>query len=386
MAISEFRDELVSSTRTFVEKSVMPVVMDMERRDEFPEEIIRQMAEMGHFGMLIPQQYGGLELDLGTYWRVIAELSRGWMSLGGAINSHAITGHLINKFGSDELREAHLPAMAAGEKRAALAMTEAGAGSDIAAITTRAVRSGDEYIVNGSKMFITNGQRAGLVLLMAVTDPDAQPAYRGISMLLAERGPGLEAGQPIHKLGYKGIETVELSFTDLRVPVSGLLGDEEGQGFYHAMDGSEVGRINVAARAIGVARAALEEAMAYASERETFGKPISKHQGIQFMLADMATQLTAATTLLDHACTLKQTGARVDGEIGMAKLYATEMALKVTTDSMRIHGGYGYTNEFAVERLYREAPQMVVAEGTNEIQKLVVSRALMNGTCAYGVG
>jgi alkylation response protein AidB-like acyl-CoA dehydrogenase len=369
--------QILETTRAFVEREVVPVAHDLEREDAYPEALIAGMAELGLFGMLVDPRYGGLGLDLRTYWRVVAEVSRGWMSLGGAINTHTIAAYLIERFGTPEQAERFLPAMTSGEVRGALAMTEANAGSDVAAIRTRAVRDGEDYVVNGTKMFITNGERAGVVLLLVVTDPEARPRHRGLSVLIAERGAGMAATRHIDKLGYNGIETVELVLEDYRCPRGNLLGGEEGSGFYQVMAGSEIGRINVAARAVGVARAALEEAVRYALERETFGKPIVEHQAIQFMLADMATSVRAAESLLDHAAEARERAGRADAEVGMAKLFASEVCLKVTTDAMRIHGGYGYTKEFNVERYYRDAPQMVVAEGTNEIQRIVIARDLV---------
>ncbi|HEY8534518.1 MAG TPA: acyl-CoA dehydrogenase family protein [Micromonospora sp.] len=374
MAVSELRDEIISLTKQFVDREVMPVAPELERTNTYPEGLITEMKEMGMFGMLISEEYGGLGLDIGTYWRVVAELSRGWMSLGGAINSHTITAYLITHFGTDEQKKTWLPLMATGEVRAALAMTEAEAGSDVAAIRTTAVLDGDDYVVNGAKMFITNGAKAKLICLLVKTDPAVQPPHKGMSLLLAEPGPGFSVEKKIEKLGYNGIETVPLSFDDFRVPAQNLLGGEPGRGFYQAMTGSEIGRINVGARAVGVARAALDEATKYAVVRKTFGRPIAEHQAIQFLLADMCTKIAAAEGLLDRAAEAMAAGKRADLEAGMAKYFATEMAVQVTMDSMRIHGGYGYTKEFIVERLFRDAPQMVIAEGTNEIQRIIIAR------------
>jgi alkylation response protein AidB-like acyl-CoA dehydrogenase len=325
--------------------------------------------------MLIPEEYGGLGIDLGTYWRVVSELSRGWMSLGGAINSHTITAYLIERFGTEGQKQKYLPQMATGELRAALAMTEAEAGTDVAAIRTVAARTQDGYRINGSKMFITNGERAGLICLLAKTDPHAEMPHKGMSMLLVERRPGLEVGRKIQKLGYNGIETVPLTFDDMLVAEDSVLGGEPAQGFYQAMTGGEIGRINVGARAHGVARAAIDEATKYALERKTFGRPIADHQAIQLHIAEMLTKTVAAAGLLDVAAEKLALGGRADLEAGMAKYYATEVAVEVTLTSMRIHGGYGYTKEFIVERLFRDAPQMVIAEGTNEIQKIIIAKA-----------
>lgn len=374
MANTGVRDEIVEMTRSFVNNEVMPVVAELERTDTYPDELIKQMAAMGMFGMLIDEEHGGLDLDIGTYWRVVAELCRGWMSLGGALNSHTITAYLIRRYGTQDQKDRYLPRMATGELRSALAMTEAEAGSDVAAIRTTAVLDGNEYVVNGSKMFITNGEKSGLVSLLVKTDPSATPAHRGMSFLLAEKGPGLSIGRHIEKLGYNGIETVPLTIENLRVPATNLLGGDPGRGFYQAMSGSEIGRINVAARAVGVARAALDQATQYALVRKTFGKPIAEHQAVQFLIAEMCTKIAAAEGLLDRAAQAFEKGERADKEAGMAKLFATEITLQVVTDAMRIHGGYGYTKEFAVERLYRDAPQMVIAEGTNEIQRIIIAR------------
>ena len=366
--------ELLSTTAAFVEHEIRPVASEMERADVFPEKLIGSMADVGLFGMLIKPEFGGLGLDLDTYWQVVAEVSSGWMSLGGAINTHTIAAYLIEEFGTTAQKERMLPKMATGECRGAVAMTEADAGSDVAAINCSAKRDGDGYVVNGSKMFITNGERAGVVMLLVVTDPAATPRHRGLSLVIAERGDGMMAGRHIEKLGYNGIETIELIFDGYRCTADDILGGEPGRGFYQVMAGSEIGRLNVAARAIGVARAALREATAYACERWTFGKPISEHQAVQFMLADMATDVAAAEALLHRAAVERSRAGRADGIVGMAKLFASEMCLRVTTSAMRIHGGYGYTKEYPVERYYRDAPQMVVAEGTNEIQRLVIAR------------
>ncbi|MQB00157.1 MAG: acyl-CoA dehydrogenase [Actinobacteria bacterium] len=375
MPNEDLADEFVALTRRFVDDRVIPQAPELERDNSFPDTLVKEMAEMGMFGMVIDEEYGGLDVDWRTYWRVVSELSRGWMSLGGVLNSHIITAHLLKVFGTEEQKTRYLPKMATGELRAALAMTEAEAGSDVAAIRTTAVRNGDTFVVNGSKMFITNGERAGLVTLLAITDKDVRPRHRGLSVLLAESGPGLTAGRKIEKLGYNGVETVPLSIEDLRVPADNVLGGEPGRGFYHVMTGGEIGRLNVGARAHGVARAAVDEATRYAMQRHTFGQPISNHQAIQMIIADMVTKTHAAAGLLDVAADAIATGRRADMEAGMAKLYATEAAVEVVMSAMRIHGGYGYTKEFLVERLYRDAPQMVIAEGTNEIQRMVIARS-----------
>lgn len=375
MPNSDLRGEFVKLTDSWVDGSVLPVAHDLEAANRYPEKLISEMKEMGMFGMLIPEEFGGLDVDLGTYWRVISAISRGWMSLGGALNSHTITAALIKRVGTQEQKAKYLPRMATGELRAALAMTEAEAGTDVAAIRTVAKPVDDGYVINGSKMFITNGERADLVCLLARTDPGSATPHRGMSMLLVERGVGLESGKKIEKLGYNGIETVPLTFENMHVPRSAVLGGEPNKGFYHAMTGGEYGRLNVGARGHGVAVAALNEATHYALERTTFGKTISQHQAIQLMIADMVTKTTAAAGLLDRAAEALEAGGRADMETGMAKLFATEVAVEATLSAMRIHGGYGYTKEFVVERLFRDAPQMVIAEGTNELQRLIVAKA-----------
>lgn len=375
MPNSDMRDEFVKLTDSWVDGSVLPVAHDLEAANTYPEKLIEEMKEMGMFGLLIPEEFGGLDADLGTYWRVVSAISRGWMSLGGAINSHTITAALINRVGTPEQKEKYLPPMATGELRAALAMTEPEAGTDVAAIRTLAEPVDDGYVINGSKMFITNGERADLICLLARTDPDADKPHHGMSMLLVERGPGMQSGKKIEKLGYNGIETVPLTFDAMHVPSSAVLGGEPNKGFYHAMTGGEIGRLNVGARGHGVAVAALHEATRYALERKTFGKTISEHQAIQLMVADMVTKTAAAAGLLDRAAEALESGSRADMETGMAKLFATEVAVEATLSAMRIHGGYGYTKEFVVERLFRDAPQMVIAEGTNELQRLIVAKA-----------
>lgn len=375
MAENEMRDEFVKLTAQWVDNVVCPVAQELEANNEYPGALIKEMQDMGMFGMLIPAEYGGLGIDMGTYWRVASELSRGWMSLGGAINSHIITAYLIERFGTEVQRNKYLPRMATGQLRAALAMTEVEAGTDVAAIRTVATPTDDGFRVNGTKMFITNGERAGLICLLAKTDSQAEKPHKGISLLLVEKGPGVDTGQKIQKLGYNGIETVPLMFDDMLVPTDSVLGEETGMGFYQAMTGGEVGRLNVGARAHGVASAAIDEATKYALDRNTFGQPIAEHQAIQLHIAEMLTKTNAAAGLLDLLADRLETGGRADMEAGMAKYYATEVAVEVTMTSMRIHGGYGYTKEFIVERLFRDAPQMVIAEGTNEIQKIIIAKS-----------
>lgn len=376
MSSSEMREEFVALTKKFVDGRVIPVAQQLEADNEYPEALIKEMKEMGLFGMLIPEEFGGFDVDLGTYWRVIRELSRGWMSLGGALNSHLMTAYLVNRYGTDDQRSKYLPAMATGDVRACMAMTEPEAGTDVAAIRTVARPDGDNYVINGSKMFITNGEKSDLICVLLKTDPKAQPVHRGMSVILVDKDTaGVGVGKKIHKLGYNGIETVPLDFEDVTVPSSAVLGGETGRGFYHAMSGGEIGRLNVAARALGLSDAAIDEATKYALNRETFGKAIAEHQAIQLLIADMLTRTNASVGLLDTAAEKLESGARADMEVGMAKLFATESAVQTTLDSMRVHGGYGYTKEFIVERLFRDAPQMVIAEGTSEIQRTIIARS-----------
>ncbi|MBI4200076.1 MAG: acyl-CoA dehydrogenase family protein [Chloroflexi bacterium] len=376
--LTETQRGIVSTIRDFVKDEVMPVASQMEHDNEYPFALVERMKELGLLGAIIPEEYGGLGLDTVTYALIIEELCRGWMSLSGVINAHLIMAYMVTVNGTQEQKERFLPAMARGEKRGGICITEPNAGSDVAAIQTRAVRDGDEYIINGSKTLITNGRHGNTFAVVTKTDPTTQPAHRGISIFIAEKGPGFEVIRDIPKLGYKGIDTCQLAFDNYRVPAANLIGGEEGKGFYHIMSGLEVGRINVAARAVGIARAALEAAIRYAQQREAFGRPIGQHQAIQLMLADMATQVEAAHLLVIHAAEKKNRGERADLEAGMAKLFASEICLQVATNSMRIHGGYGYTQDLPVERHFRDAPLMMIGEGTNEIQKLVIARNLLS--------
>jgi len=381
--LTEEQREVVSLVRQFTDEQIIPVASDLERDDIFPDQIVAGLKELGLFGFTIPEQYGGLGLDLTTYALCVIELSRGWMSVSGIINTHFIVADMIMRDGTEEQRQRFLPRMATGEMRCSFSMTEPEAGSDVQAIRTRAVRDGDDYVVNGQKMWVTNGLRSGLVALLVKTDPDAKPAHRGMSCLLVEKQPGAahEGGLTIPpqlgKLGYKGVETTELVFQDHRVPAANLLGEGEGHGFQQMMSGIEVGRVNVAARGVGVAQRAFELAIRYAQEREAFGKPIAKHQGIQFKLAEMATKIEASRLLMLSAARKKDAGERSDVEAGMAKLYASEICHEVVEDSFRIHGGYGYSKEYEIERLYRDAPMLLIGEGTSEIQKLIVARGLL---------
>jgi alkylation response protein AidB-like acyl-CoA dehydrogenase len=377
--------ELVQAIREWVDREVIPVASEYEHADRFPEPLVAQMKELGLFGVTIPEEYGGLGLDLKTYALIQVELSRGWMSLSGVLNTHFISAWMIRTFGTEEQRQRFLPRMATGELRSAYSMTEPHAGSDVQAIRTRAVRDGGDWVITGQKMWATNGLRAGMMTLLAKTDPDAEPRYRGITAFVFEKEPGasdlpgLTIGPPLGKLGYKGVESVELAFDGFRVPGDAVIGGQDGvgEGFRYFMGGIELGRVNIAARAVGIARRAFEEAIRYAQEREAFGKPIAQHQAIQLKLAQMATKIEAARLLMLQAAERKDAGERADLEAGMAKLFATETAQEVSLEAMRIHGGYGYSQEFVVERLYRDAPLLILGEGSNEIQQLVIARRLL---------
>ena len=370
-------DELVAAVRTFVIKEVLPVASELEHADAYPDDLVAQMKEMGLFGSMVPEEYGGLSLDATTYARVIEEISAGWMSLSGILNTHVMTALLIARNGTEDQRRRWLPAMATGEKRGCLSLSEPDAGSDTQALRCKATPDGDEYIIDGTKMWVTNGERASLVTLAARTP-------EGITCFIVEKEPGQKFGgitvtRRIDKLGYKGLETVEMSYDGHRVPASAVLGGPEnlGRGLHLILSGLELGRVNIAARACGVARAAFEAAISYAQQRHTFGVPIAKHQAIQSKLADMATKLEAARLLTANAAAKVDAGERADVEAGMAKLFASETALELATESMRIHGGYGYTTELPIERYYRDAPLMIIGEGTNEIQRLVIARGLL---------
>ncbi len=377
MALSGEETALVEAVRQFVDKQVRPVVRELEHANTYPGELIDTMKEIGIFGLAIPEPYGFGQVSMPCYVAVTEELARGWMSLAGAMGGHTVVAKLIMMFGTEEQKKRYLPRMATGELRATMALTEPGGGSDLQAMRTVARRDGDEYVINGSKTWITNARRAGLVALMCKTDPAADPAHRGVSILLVEKVPGFTVSKDLPKLGYKGVESCELSFDDCRVPADALLGTAEGSGFAQMMKGLEVGRLQVAARATGVARAALDDALRYAQERESFGKPIWQHQSVGNMLADMATKLSAARALLLSAAEKFDSGARCDMEAGMAKLFASEIGMEIALDAVRIHGGYGYSTEYDVERYFRDAPLMIVGEGTNEIQRGVIAKQLV---------
>ncbi|MFZ1121525.1 MAG: acyl-CoA dehydrogenase family protein [Candidatus Binataceae bacterium] len=371
--------DVIDAVRRFVDRDVIPVASELEHADEYPHALVATMRELGLFGATIPVEHGGLGLSFVSYARLMAELSRGWMSLAGVINSHLIMAYIITHHGTDEQRKRFLPAMAAGEKRGGLALTEPHAGSDVQSIRTSAVRHGDNYVLKGSKMFITNARHGTMLAVAAKTDPKARPAYAGISMFAVEKNEhGPTVSRNIKKLGYKGVDTCEVLFEELEVPAGNLIGGQEGQGFKQVMSALEVGRINVAARAVGVGQAAFENAIRYSQQRTTFGKPICEHQAVQLLLADMGTRVEAARLMVQSAAEKKDAGERCDVEAGMAKLFASEACVKVTLDAMRVLGGYGYTAEFPVERFYRDAPLMIIGEGTSEIQALVIARGLLN--------
>jgi alkylation response protein AidB-like acyl-CoA dehydrogenase len=376
--LTEQEQLVVATIREFVDDEVRPVVRELEHANTYPDKLIDQMKALGVFGTAIPAEYGGTPVSTACYVLITRQLARGWMSLAGAVGGHSVVAKLIGEFGTDEQRERLLPKMATGEIRATMALTEPGGGSDLQAMRTTARRDGADYVVNGSKMWISNARHSRVAALLCKTDPAAEPRHSGISILLAEPGPGFTISRDLPKLGYKGVESCELSFEDYRTPVTSLLGVTEGQGFAQMMKGLEYGRIQVAARALGVGRAAFDDAFRYAQQREAFGKPIWKHQSIGNYLADMATQLSAAELLTLNAAERYDRGERCDLEAGMAKLFASEAAMDIAMNAVRIHGGYGYSTEFEVERYFRDAPLMIVGEGTNEIQRDIIARQLIS--------
>jgi len=377
MELSDEELELTATVRAFVDRDVKPTVRDVEHANTYPEAWIDQMKRIGIFGLAVPEAYGGTPVSTRCYVLVTQELARGWMSLAGAMGGHTVVAKLLDLFGTDEQKQRYLPAMASGDLRATMALTEPGGGSDLQAMTTVARADGDELVVNGAKTWITNARRSGLIALLCKTDPGATPKHRGMSIVLAEHGPGLAVSRDLPKLGYKGVESCELSFVDYRVPATAVLGGTPGKGFAQMMKGLETGRIQVASRALGVATAAFDDALTYAQERESFGTPIWKHQAIGNYLADMATKLTAARQLTLHAADRYDSGERADMEAGMAKLFASEAAMEIALNAVRIHGGYGYSTEYDVERYFRDAPLMIVGEGTNEIQRNVIAAQLV---------
>jgi alkylation response protein AidB-like acyl-CoA dehydrogenase len=380
--LSQDEQDIVDTVHEFVDREVRPVVRDLEHEGEYPEKLIDQMKQLGIFGLAIPEPYGDVQVSMPCYALITEELARGWMSLAGAMGGHTVVSKLLVMFGTEEQKQRYLPRMATGELRATMALTEPSGGSDLQAMRTTAVlgADGETYTVDGSKMWISNARRSGLIALLVKTDPQARPRHKGISILLAEPGDGLTVSGDLGKLGYKGVETCELAFTGYRAPRSAVLGGTEGAGFAQMMKGLETGRIQVASRALGVGRAAFEDSLKYAQEREAFGQPIWKHQSIGNYLADMATQLTAARQLVLFAAEKFDAGERCDLEAGMAKLFASEAAMDIALNAVRIHGGYGYSTEFDVERYFRDAPLMIVGEGTNEIQRnVIVSQLISRG-------
>ena len=376
--LNEEEAAIVEVVRDFVDREVRPVARELEHADAYPHKLIEQMKEIGVFGLAVPAPWGEMQVSAECYAAVTEELARGWMSLAGAMGGHTVVAKLIAAFGTQEQKDAYLPQMATGQIRAAMALTEPGGGSDLQAMRTTARRDGDGYVVNGSKTWITNARRSQVLALLCKTDPAAVPAHKGMSILLVEHGPGLSVSRDLPKLGYKGVESCELAFDDFRVPAAALLGGAEGEGFAQMMRGLEIGRIQVACRALGVARAALEDSLRYAQQRQAFGQPLWQHQSIGNYLADMATKLEAARQLTRYAARRYDRGERADMEAGMAKLFASEAAMEIALNAVRIHGGYGYSTEFDVERYFRDAPLMIVGEGTNEIQRNVIARQLIS--------
>ena len=377
-ALTEEERLLVQTVRTFIDREVKPMVRDVEHANEYPEKWIEQMKQIGIYGLAIPEEYGGSPVSMPCYVLVTQELARGWMSLAGAMGGHTVVAKLLTLFGTEEQKKTHLPVMATGEVRATMALTEPGGGSDLQNMTTTALPDGQHLVITGAKTWISNARRSGVIALLCKTDPKAKPRHTGISIVLAEHGPGLTVSRDLPKLGYKGVESCELSFDGYRVAGSAILGGVPGKGFAQMMKGLETGRIQVASRALGVATAALEDALAYAQQRESFGQPIWKHQAVGNYLADMATKLTAARQLTLYAAERYDSGERCDMEAGMAKLFASEVAMEIALNAVRIHGGYGYSTEFDVERYFRDAPLMIVGEGTNEIQRNVIAAQLVS--------
>ena len=376
---AEVRNQIIALVRDFVRREVEPIAQEYDNEDIYPQQLIEPMREMGLFGITIPEEYGGLGLDHTTFATIFEELSRGWMSVSGIIGTHHVLAHIVTNFGTDYQKEEYLPRLASGALRGGLALTEPDAGSDVQSGKTTARKDGEEYVINGTKMFITNAEYGNVFAVMTKTNPDAQPRHRGMSCFIVEKpNPGIRVGQHLDKLGYRGLDSSELIFDNCHVGSETLVGGVEGQGFKQVMAGLETGRINVAARAVGVATAAFDAAIKYAQQREAFGKPIAQHQAIQIKLAEMATKIQAARLLTYDAAAKKDAGQeRVDLEVGMAKLFASEVCGEVAMEAMRIHGGYGYIKDFNVERYYRDAPLMIIGEGTNEIQQLLIARRLL---------
>ena len=368
---------ILDSIDRFLERDVRPVVRELEANDVYPQKIVDRLVELGLFGATIAPEYGGLGLSAGTYAKIIERISAVWMSVSGFFNSHLIMATAVQRFGRDEQKQQFLRRFATGELRGGIALTEPDCGTDLQAIRTRAVKDGDEFVVNGAKTWITNSAAGGILAVLVKTDVNTQPAHRGISLLLIEKGPGFTVTRKLDKLGYRGIDTAELIFEDCRVPATNLIGESEGRGLQQILAGLELGRINIAARGVGVARACLEESLAYAQQRQSFGKPIGEHQSIQIKLADMATRVESARLLTESAARAFDTGERCDMEAGMAKLAASEAAVSNSLEAMRIHGAYGYSKEFNIERYYRDAPLLAIGEGTNELQKIIIAKQLI---------
>ncbi|MDA7946994.1 MAG: acyl-CoA dehydrogenase family protein [Hyphomicrobiaceae bacterium] len=367
---------ILDSVRQFLKRDVEPYAHDLEARDEYPQEIADKMAELGLFGTTIGQEYGGLGLSCATFAKIMEEIARVWMSVGGIIGAHLVMARAVEHFGSDEMKQEYLPKFASGELRGGIGLTEPDAGTDLQGIRTRADRVGDDYVINGAKMWITNSVKGNVLAVLVKTNPKAEPAYKGMSLVLVPKEAGYVPSK-LEKLGYRGVDTGGIEFKDVRVPAKNLIGPEEGQGLQQILNGLEQGRINVAARGVGVARAAFEEALAYAQTRKTFGKPICEHQSIQIKLADMATRVEAAQLLTNQAAIAYDEGRRADLEAGMAKLFASEAAMENSAEAMRIHGAYGYSKEYNVERYYRDAPLLAIGEGTNELQRIIIARQLV---------
>ena len=367
---------ILDSVREFLKRDVAPYAHDLEARDEYPQEIADKMASLGLFGITISADYGGLGLSAATFARIVEEIASVWMSVGGIIGSHLIVGSIIERTGSEEMKREYLPKLASGELRGGIALTEPDAGTDLQGIRMRADRDGDDYVINGSKMWITNAMKGNILAVLVKTDTKTEPAHKGMSLFLVPKQAGYVPSK-LEKLGYRGVDTCGVEFRDVRVPASMLIGGEEGRGLQQTLNGLELGRINVAARGVGVARACLDESLAYSQTRKTFGKPICQHQSIQIKLADMATRVEAARLLTEQAANAFDEGRRSDLEAGMAKLFATEAAMENSAEAMRIHGAYGYSKEFNIERYYRDAPLLAIGEGTNELQRLIIARQLV---------
>ena len=393
--LTDIQRDILSTVRDFVDKEIVPVASELEHRDEYPTQIVEGMKELGLFGLTIPEEYGGLGESLLTYALVVEQIARGWMSVSGIVNTHFIVAYMISQHGTAEQKEYFLPKMAAGDVRGAFSMSEPGLGSDVSAITTKAVPDGADYVINGQKMWLTNGGTANLVAVLCKTDEGHDAPHKNMTTFLIEKEPGfgpnptvpgLTVPGKIEKMGYKGVETTEMVMDGLRVPATSVLGgaDGRGRGFYQMMDGVEVGRVNVAARGCGVMLRAFELAISYAQQRQTFGKRIADHQAIAFKLAEMATKIEAAHLMMVNAARLKDSGQRNDVEAGMAKYLASEYCFEVTQEAFRIHGGYGYSKEYEIERLMREAPFLLIGEGTSEIQKTIISRGLLREYKLHG--